>query len=326
MTHSIFVADTPTLALCCLIPAWAIYKSCFAKKKKSRRHGLVSPSGERVLILGASSGIGRVLALKYAKRGAKVCVVARRSAELELVRSECEAVACSSPDAVFSVLADFADAEALITVRNKIEEKWHGLDTLVVSAGVSALRPVLEIAGVGGVTAEAQPSVDGVQRVADVALAAIKGNYIGPLLSVVTVIPLMKSTSASPSVLLLSSLGAAIPAPTRAIYGSSKAASHILYQALSIEHPAINFSCIPPSTIEGNFRASAVDGGPIREAEPNRTGLKRESVAERCIRAVDASEKTVFFPTVYWYAHLLWWLWPSYVERKASQKYNYTAT
>ncbi|KAN0136346.1 hypothetical protein V8E53_005714 [Lactarius tabidus] len=322
MKYPIRIANTPTLALCCLIPAWVFYKSF--TKKKSRRPQLVSPSGERVLILGASSGVGRVLALKYAERGAKVCVIARRDAELELVRSECELLA-PSPDAVFSVLADFTDAEALITVRNKIEEKWHGLDTLVISAGVSALRPVLEIAGVGDVSAATQPSVDGVQRVADVALAAIKGNYVGPLLSVVTMIPLMKSTSASP-VLLVSSLGAAIPAPTRAIYGSSKAASYILYQALSIEHPSINFSCILPSTIEGNFRASAVDGGPIREAEPNRSGLKREAVAERCIRAVDAHEKIVFFPSIYWYAQILWWLWPSYVERKASQKYNYTST
>jgi hypothetical protein len=122
MTYSARIANTPTLALCCLIPAWVIYKS-FAKKR-SRRPQLVSPSGERVLILGASSGIGRVLALKYAERDAKVCVVARRDAELELVRSECELVA-RSPDAVFSVLADFTDAEALITVRNKIEESEH---------------------------------------------------------------------------------------------------------------------------------------------------------------------------------------------------------
>ncbi|KAH9170314.1 hypothetical protein EDB89DRAFT_1888100 [Lactarius sanguifluus] len=313
---------TTTLALCCLIPAWIIYKSF--SERRSRRSEFVPLSGERVLILGASSGIGHVLALKYAERGARVCVVARRGAELEQVRSECEVVA-RVPDAVFSVCADFTDAEALTIVRYKIEEKWHGLDTLVVSAGVSALRPVLEIAGVSGVSA-VQPSADGVQRVADVALAAIKGNYIGPLLSVVTMIPLMKSTSASPSVLLVSSLGAAIPAPTRAIYGSSKAASYILYQALSIENPAINFSCVLPSTIEGNFRASAVDGGPTREVDPNRTGLKREAVAERCIRAVDTYEKIVFFPTIYRYAQFLWWIWPSYVERKASQKYNYTPT
>ncbi|KAI9450502.1 hypothetical protein BJY52DRAFT_1302195 [Lactarius psammicola] len=287
MTYLIRGTDTTTLALCCLIPAWAIYKSL--TKQRSRRPELVPHSEERVLILGASSGIGRVLALKYAERGAKVCVVARRSAELELVQSECEAVV-RVPEAVFSVCADFTDAEALIAVRNKIEEKWHGLDTLAISAGVSALRPVLEIAGVSGVSAATQPTADGVQRVADVALAAIKGNYVGPLLSVVTMIPLMKSTSASPSVLLVSSLGAAIPAPTRAIY------------------------------------ASAVDGGPIREADPNQSGLKREAVAERCMRAVDTYEKIVFFPIIYRYAQYLWWLWPSYVERKASKKYNYTPT
>ena len=118
MRYFIHVTDTPTLALCCLILAWVIYKSF---TKRSHRPELVSPSGERVLILGASSGVGRVLALKYAKRGAKVCVVARRSTQLEGVRDECELVA-SSPNTVFSVLADFTDAEALITIRNKIEE------------------------------------------------------------------------------------------------------------------------------------------------------------------------------------------------------------
>jgi hypothetical protein len=65
--------------------------------------------------------------------------------------------------------------------------EWHGVDTLIVSAGVSALRPVLEIAGVEGPSAT-QPSLEGVQRVEDAALAAIKGNYLGPLLSVVTMV------------------------------------------------------------------------------------------------------------------------------------------
>jgi hypothetical protein len=63
--------------------------------------------------------------------------------------------------------------------------EWHGIDTLVVAAGVSALRPVLEIAGVKGPSVT-EPSLDGIQRVEEAALAAIKGNYIGPLLSVVT--------------------------------------------------------------------------------------------------------------------------------------------
>jgi hypothetical protein len=65
--------------------------------------------------------------------------------------------------------------------------EWHGLDTLIVAAGVSALRPVLEIAGVEGPSVT-QPGLDGIRRVEDVAMAAIKGNYLGPLLSVVTMV------------------------------------------------------------------------------------------------------------------------------------------
>lgn len=63
--------------------------------------------------------------------------------------------------------------------------EWHGIDTLIVAAGVSALRPVLEIAGVKGPSVT-EPSLDGLRRVEDAALAAINGNYLGPLLSVVT--------------------------------------------------------------------------------------------------------------------------------------------
>jgi short-subunit dehydrogenase len=136
----------------------------------------------------------------------------------------------------------------------------------------------------------------------------------------------MRGTSASPSVLLMSSLAAVIPAPTRAIYGSSKAASYILYQALSIENPSVDFSFVLPSTVRGNFRASAVDAGPIREADPNQSGLKCEVVADRCIRAIDAREKIVFIPSFYRFVPLLLWLWPSYVEHKASQKYRFMAT
>ena len=139
-------------------------------------------------------------------------------------------------------------------------------------------------------------------------------------------IPFMRSTSVSPSVLLISSLGATIPAPTRAIYGSSKAAAYILFQALSIEHPSVNFSHVLPSTVEGNFRASAVDGGSVREADPNQSGLKREAVAKRCIRAIDEREKIVFVPAFFRFAQLLSWIWPSYLERKAAGKYHFTPT
>lgn len=135
---------------------------------------------------------------------------------------------------------------------------------------------------------------------------------------------MLTRTSKSPSILLVSSVAAIIPAPTRALYCSTKAASLLLFQALAIEHRDIAFTFIVPSTIEGNFRASAVDSGPVREKDPNKHGLKTDYVAQRCIQAVDQSETgMVLLPWAWRLAHWLYFTWPSVVERGAAKKYNF---
>src|SRR6266446_6405363 len=126
---------------------------------------------------------------------------------------------------------------------------------------------------------------------------------------------MLSNTSKSPSIVLVNSLASVIPAPTRTLYASTKAASLVLYQALSIEHPNINFTFLMPATVEGDFRASAVDNGPVRELDPTAHGLKREDVARRCIAAADNGEKTVFMPPFMRFGHLLYWIWPAFIER-----------
>lgn len=221
---------------------------------------------------------------------------------------------------------------------------WGGLDTHVIAAGVSALQPLMAVAGVEaerGVSLK-DASSEGIQHTANVALAAIRGNYIGPLIAAVAFVnitftrylsawiltveqvPMLSNTSKSPSVVLVNSLASVIPAPTRTLYASTKASSLVLYQALSIEHPSIKFTFFMPSTVEGDFRASAVDSGPVREKDPNAHGLKREDVARRCIQAADNGEKAVFIPETMRYAHLLYWIFPSFVEKMASKKYNFS--
>lgn len=61
---------------------------------------------------------------------------------------------------------------------------WKGVDTVIVCAGVSALLPLLEVAGVTGNGDQA--TADGVQHAVDVSNAALRGNYTGPLVSAVT--------------------------------------------------------------------------------------------------------------------------------------------
>ena len=81
-----------------------------------------------------------------------------------------------------------------------------------------------------------------------------------------------------------------------------------------------------PYTIDGDFRASAVDKGPVREKDPNGKNagsLRKDDVAQRCVLAVDRAESTVFMPIHMRVAHALYWIIPSFVEWRARKKYNF---
>ncbi|KAL4069152.1 hypothetical protein V8B97DRAFT_1963722 [Scleroderma yunnanense] len=311
---------------------WLLFRN-----KAPRRTRAVLVGKERVLILGATSGVGRVLAQRYAARGAYVCVVGRREDKVNEVVQECTELAAQSggpKDKLLGVKADCSNVSDMVRVRETLEKSWSGLDTLIVTAGVSALQPLMTVAGVEMSTPDivgSQASPEGIQHAVNAATAAVNGNYIGPYIAAVTFIPLLSYTSSSPSILLLSSAAAVIPAPTRSIYASTKSASLILYQSLAIEHPLITFTFVIPATIEGAFRASAVDNPPgssgepvIHEADPNKSGLKREAVVTRCIRAIDNREKNVFMPLYFRAGHIVYWLWPAFVEWRARVKYNFS--
>ncbi|KAG1852445.1 hypothetical protein DFJ58DRAFT_791043 [Suillus subalutaceus] len=291
----------------------------------------ILPTQERVLILGSTSGVGRTLAHQYAKRGARICLVGRRESMLQEAAQECRKL-CQS-DRVLCVRGDCASVEDMAKVRDAVIKEWDGIDTLIITAGVSALQPLMTVAGVTASKDGLSPphaTAEAINHAVGVAQAAINGNFFGPYIAAITFIPLLTSCSTSPSILLLSSVAAIIPAPTRTLYASTKSASLVLFQALAIEHPRISFISFLPATIEGDFRASAVDTSPnsspvIHEADPNKHGLRREVVATRCIQAIDRKEKTVFMPQYMRIGHILYWIWPAYVEWRARVKYNFRA-
>ncbi|KAI1161245.1 short-chain dehydrogenase [Nemania serpens] len=288
-------------------------------KAQTQRTKRVRPEKERVLILGASSGLGCTLAKQYAARGAKVCAVARRSEPLVELAQECG-------DRCLPFVADFTDAADMERLRSQLLRQWDGLDTLHVCAGVSAVQPVMALTGVK--SNDEDPDAAGVIHAAEIAGRAAQGNFFGPLITAVTFVPMMKRTSASPAILLVSSIAAVVPAPTRALYAATKAAALLFFQSLAIEHPEIAFTCVLPATIEGNFRSSAVDVDPSQRAdETNKKGLKLEYVARRCAEAVDqGSRGNVVIPWVpYAIAHHLYYIWPSFIENQARKKYSFGA-
>ncbi|KAL7621739.1 hypothetical protein AAE478_009066 [Parahypoxylon ruwenzoriense] len=283
-----------------------------------RRQASISPTEERVLILGASSGLGRAVAKRYAARGARVCAVARRTEPLLQLAREC-GVRC------IWMTADFSNVGDMVRLRDMLLAEWGGLDSLHVCAGVSAVQPVMGLAGIKH-GEDDDASASGIQNAVDTAARAIQGNVYGPLVTAATFIPVLTRTSSSPSILLVSSVAAVVPAPTRALYAATKASSLLLFQSLAIEHPKIAFTFILPATIEGNFRASAVDAGAAAlEAGPNQRGLKISYVADKCVNAMDRQVKgSVVIPWFpYSIAHYLYYLYPAFIEKQARRKYNF---
>lgn len=105
-----------------------------------RRRDPVDLRGKRILLTGASSGIGEAAAAKFARRGAQVVVVARRQ---ELLADLVERITRDGGDARAHA-ADLSDLDAVDEVVAKVEQELDGIDILINNAGRSIRRPLAE--------------------------------------------------------------------------------------------------------------------------------------------------------------------------------------
>jgi len=96
------------------------------------QHSTLILADKVVLITGASTGIGRALAFSFARRGARVALVARREDRLEAVRREIEPYSAD----VLVVPADLTDEAQLASVVTRTLEHFGRIDVLVNNAGL----------------------------------------------------------------------------------------------------------------------------------------------------------------------------------------------
>ena len=93
------------------------------------------------VVTGASSGIGRTIALALADAGAAVVLIARRKPELEQVRNEIERAGGRAA----SLPWDLADRGALRACASQASEFFGAPDILVSAAGINVRKPMLEV-------------------------------------------------------------------------------------------------------------------------------------------------------------------------------------
>ena len=162
------------------------------------------------MVTGASSGIGRALALTLAERGASVIGLARRRTLLDQVAGE---LSRRSPGSATQI-CDVGDTDSYREALAGIEDERGGIDVLVNNAGIDLMLT-------------AKGELDTVRRVFDV-------NFFGTVAGTLAVLPGMVQRQ-SGIVVNVSSDSARAPEPGQGAYAASKAAISAFSESVAHE-------------------------------------------------------------------------------------------
>lgn len=94
-----------------------------------------------VVVTGASAGLGRAIAHAFAKKGARIGLIARNPEALNAAKAECEALGGSA----IVLPVDISDADAVDKAASLVEQEFGPIDIWVNDAMVSVFSPVKEM-------------------------------------------------------------------------------------------------------------------------------------------------------------------------------------
>ncbi|HLW81958.1 MAG TPA: SDR family oxidoreductase [Candidatus Acidoferrales bacterium] len=112
-----------------------------AIKKYQKQNGSHKQAAEVVVITGASAGVGRAVAHEFAKGGAHIGLLARRTEALETARKEVEALGGRA----IAIPTDVADSEQVERAASEVESSFGPIDIWVNNAMTTVFAPLREI-------------------------------------------------------------------------------------------------------------------------------------------------------------------------------------
>lgn len=193
---------------------------------------------QRILITGASSGLGAGMARAFAAKGRDLALCARRLDRLEELKDELTQRYPNIKVAVAEL--DVNDHDRVPTVFSGLAEEIGGLDRVIVNAGVGKGAPL----GSGKLWANK---------------ATIETNLVAALVQIETALEMFKRQGHGHLVLISSVLGNKGVAGVKAAYAASKAGVSSLGESLRAEYSSgpIAVTVIEPGYIESEMTAKS---------------------------------------------------------------------
>jgi NAD(P)-dependent dehydrogenase (short-subunit alcohol dehydrogenase family) len=172
----------------------------------------------KVVVLGASSGLGRCIGIDRAQRGDQVALMARR---LENLRTAAEEAGAGT----LAIACDVTDEAGCRSAIEQAATELGGIDTLIYATGIGPLAPI------EAVDAQAW------RRTFDT-------NVIGAAIATAAALPYLKASKGVAAYLSSVSASLTPPWPGLGAYIVSKAALDKLIETYRAEHPALGFTRI----------------------------------------------------------------------------------
>ena len=236
-----------------------------------------------VIVTGASSGIGKALALQLALQGANVVLAARRAELLEQIAIDCRNVGGEAL-AVPTDVADQAQCRALV---ERTVAAFDRLDMLINNAGLAVIARL-----------EDYTDLSLFQHVMGV-------NFYGAVFCTYYALPYLKHSKGR--IVAISSVGGKAAIPYNTAYCASKYGLHGFYDALRMElvQHGVGVTVICPWWVVTEFHEAQLDkNGAPRGASGRAIYSKKMMSADRCaeitLRAADQRRREVLMGPGVW--------------------------
>ncbi len=222
----------------------------------------------KIVVTGASSGIGRSLALQLCQRGAHVMATARRVNRLRELQVQCE----STPGKLIILQGDLTDPLHRQSISDGIASHWGKLDVLVNNAGAGAIGRFDDA------------SSDRLRQVMEI-------DFFAPVELTRLCLPYLE-LGTRPAILNIGSVLSHRAVPNKSEYCAAKFAMRGWAESLRVELMAkkIEVLMVSPSTTRSEFLDSLVD---TREDQKSKSlgSMIPERVARFAISALVRSKR-----------------------------------